>query len=400
MADDPKALGRKIAFYRNRIGLSQPQLGKLIDRSVAWVSQVERGARKIDRMSVLEALAEALSVPVTELSGDTEPQSPRPQAATTLSLALCSADALQAVLADVAPIDVERLRRGADAAWKLAHAAKYDELGDLLGVLIPELEFAARKTTGVDRLRVLTAKGRVYHAAAGALSKLGETAAAWVAVDRATAAAEEADEPLLMAEGAFRLAIVFQSAKRFDLARQTALTAARALDQLVDAAEPEAIAVRGALHLQLAVAAARLGEGEEAYRWLARAREAADQLGVDRNDYNTEFGPTNVLLHEVNIAVELGDAGRALRIAADTDAQRLSPERQARLLIDQSRAHAQRGHVDMMVDTVRRADDIAAQQVRGHPLVADMIRDALARHPRDVGIRELAKDFDLISRVN
>ena len=68
--DYQKALGRKIAAERRRRGLSQPELARLIDRSVAWVSQVERGVRKVDRMSVLEALAAALDVPLAELAAE------------------------------------------------------------------------------------------------------------------------------------------------------------------------------------------------------------------------------------------------------------------------------------------------------------------------------------------
>ena len=51
-------------------GLSQPELARMIDRSVAWVSQVERGVRKVDRMSVLETLAAALDVPLAELAAE------------------------------------------------------------------------------------------------------------------------------------------------------------------------------------------------------------------------------------------------------------------------------------------------------------------------------------------
>ena len=68
--DYQKALGRKIAAERRRRGLSQPELARMIDRSVAWVSQVERGVRKVDRMSVLEALAAALDVPLAELAAE------------------------------------------------------------------------------------------------------------------------------------------------------------------------------------------------------------------------------------------------------------------------------------------------------------------------------------------
>jgi tetratricopeptide (TPR) repeat protein len=265
-----------------------------------------------------------------------------------------------------------------------------------LNTLIPELEYAARKTSGADRQRVCIAKAKAYHAAAGVLSKLGETAAAWVAVDRAITAAEEADDPLLMAEGAFRLAIVFQGARRFDLAERTAETAANALGRLVDAAEPEAVALRGALYLQLAVVSARVNEGEQAYDYLARAREAANWLGADRNDYNTEFGPTNVLLHEVNVAVELGDAGRALRVAAKADTSKLSPERRARLLIDVARAYSQRRQPDQIARTLREADAIAPEQVRAHPILRELLLDALrADDGSTPDLQRLAQDFEL-----
>ncbi len=65
-----KALGRKIAQYRRRRGLSQREFAALINRSEAWVSQVERGVRKVDRMSVLAAVAEVLDVPVAELAAE------------------------------------------------------------------------------------------------------------------------------------------------------------------------------------------------------------------------------------------------------------------------------------------------------------------------------------------
>src|SRR6266567_2123823 len=68
--DYQRTLGRKIAAERRRRGLSQPELARLVGRSVAWVSQVERGVRRIDRMSVLETLATALDVPLAELAAE------------------------------------------------------------------------------------------------------------------------------------------------------------------------------------------------------------------------------------------------------------------------------------------------------------------------------------------
>lgn len=396
-----REFGRRVAYYRNRAGMSQPALGKRIGRSVAWVSQVERGVRQVDRRSVLDALAEALNVAAAELVDKAEPAAPASASGTIVSLALCSATALQTTVAgEAVPVDMARLRQAVDTAWQLAHESRYDDLGDVLGALIPDLEVAGRATTGTRRRQVLTATARAYHAAAAMLAKLGETAAAWVAADRAITAAEQANDPLLTAAGAFRLAIVFHSAQRYDLAHHAAQTAAHALDPLVTAGELDAVALQGALHLQLAVAAARSGDGKGAYAWLALAQQAADRLGVDRNDYDTEFGPTNVLLHEVSIAVELEDSGRALRAADNTNTQQLSPERQVRLLIDVARAHGQRDHTDLLITTLRAADDIAPQQVRGHPIVEETVRDALAAHPRDAALRELARDLDLTNRAD
>ncbi|MPZ65664.1 MAG: helix-turn-helix domain-containing protein [Pseudonocardiaceae bacterium] len=389
-----KAFGRRVAFHRKKLGYSQREFAAVLDRSETWLSQVERGVRKIDRMSVLERLAVALGVPLPELAPEQKvvaASSEAPKAATTLSLALSSSEALGAVLSDAHSVDLDRLDAGSERAWEYAHGSRYDDLAGLLVDLLPDLERAERQTDAEAHRRACVAKARAYHAAAGVLSKLGETAAAWVAVDRAIHAADEAGDPLLMAEGAFRLSIVFQATRRFDLAMRAAASAAEAIAGLAADGDPAAVAVRGALHLQLAVAASRINEGDAAYRYLDTARRAGEQLGEDRNDYNTEFGPTNVLLHEVAVAVELGDAGRAVRVAARADAARLSPERQARLLIEVARAHAQLRESDAVVSSLREAMRIAPEQVeasaRVRDLVADLVRAGRGMSPE---VQELA----------
>src|SRR3954466_13622360 len=62
-------IGRRIATYRRRRGLSQAALAGLIGRSESWLSQVERGVRSVDRMSVLLDLARVLHVEVQALVG-------------------------------------------------------------------------------------------------------------------------------------------------------------------------------------------------------------------------------------------------------------------------------------------------------------------------------------------
>ena len=393
--DYQKALGRKIAAERRRRGLSQPELARMIDRSVAWVSQVERGVRRVDRMSVLEALAAALEVPLAELAAEAPvvaAVSQEPPGAGGLRLVLSGAYALRAMLdGHHAPV-VSTLRTKSSTAWDLAHAGRYTDLAELLRVLVPDLETAARTVPEAGRSEVFELMAATYQACSAALAKLGEPEAAWIAADRAMAAAERARNPLLVAAGAFRLVFVFLAARHYDQAEETARTAAEALQPLANGGDPQAMSLWGGLTLQRAVVAARIGDPDTAYDQLERAKQMAERLGEGRNDYNTEFGPANVGLQEVAIAVDLGDAGRALRAAATVDTSGLSAERQARLLIEMARAHAQRRQADQAISMLLQAEEITPELVRGHVLVRQLVTDLLTmQDPPAAELRDLAR---------
>jgi hypothetical protein len=110
---------------------------------------------------------------------------------------------------------------------------------------------------------------------------------------------------------------------------------------------------------------------------LGAAEDAGKLLGVDRNDFHTEFGPTNVALHAVAVAVELGDAGEALDRAERIDPSALSAERRARLLIDIARANAQLRRSAEAVAALVEAESLTPEQVRDHRFVREIVRDLL-----------------------
>ncbi len=398
--DYQQALGKKIAAERHRRGLSQPELARLIGRSVAWVSQVERGVRRIDRMSVLESLAGALDIPLAELAAEapivaavTE-ESP---AAGELRLVLSGVHSLKAMLNGHQSPSLDDLRDRTAKAWDLTHEGRYADLSDLLRALVPDLETAARALPADEHGAVFEQMAAAYQACSAALDKLGEPEAAWIAADRAMAAAERAGNPLLVAAGAFRLVFVFMSARHYAQAEETARTAADALWHLADDGNLEAMSLWGALILQRAITAARTGDADAAYAHLGRASSMADRLGSGRNDYNTEFGPANVALFEIAIAVELGDAGRALRTAAALDASELSAERRARMLIDVARAHAQRRHVVEAVSALAQAEDITPEQVRGHYLARQIVSDLMSmQDPAGPELRALSVRLGMV----
>jgi transcriptional regulator with XRE-family HTH domain len=390
------ALGRKIAAERRRRGLSQPELARMIDRSVAWVSQVERGARKVDRMSVLETLATALDIPLAELAAEAPvvaAVTEETPGAAGLRLVLSGVYSLGALRdGRRAPATLARLRARTSQAWELTHAGRYTELADLLRSLIPDLESAVRTLPEGQRPETAELLATAYQACSAALAKVGEPDAAWIAADRAMAAAERTGNPLLIAAGAFRLVFVFLATRHYDQAEETARTTADALAHLGDGDDLPAVSLWGGLTLQRAVVAARLNDLDAAYSHLERARRAAARLGEGRNDYNTEFGPANVALHEIAVAVELGDAGRALRSASAVDTSGLSAERRALMLIDVARAHAQRRQISEAVAALRQAEGITPQQVRAHDQVRQLVSDLTAmQDPPLAELRDLAE---------
>jgi len=62
-------IGQQVAIHRRLRGLTQRQLALRLQRSVSWVTKVERGERALDSVTVLLQVAAALGVDVKALTG-------------------------------------------------------------------------------------------------------------------------------------------------------------------------------------------------------------------------------------------------------------------------------------------------------------------------------------------
>lgn len=399
---DPAApLGERIAFHRRRRGLSQVKLAQRLGRSESWLSQIERGVRPLDRMSVLNQVARALSVPVSELAPASFGTVDEPQEHEAVSACRVALTRYPALRADRPPAhapDIDLLDDDAAEAWPLVHAAAYTQLVTLLPRVLADARALIDQPPRKTARRARRVEAETYQAMSAMLMKLGETDMAWLAADRAVHAAERVPDPLLIAAGVVRIGHAFLAADRLDDAARVATTAAGDLETQTTDGSPQALSAYGALLLVAAVAATRQGRVDDAHEHLAAAEATAARLGEDRNDFHTEFGPTNVAVHAVSIAVESGDAGAALRRAAKIDAGQLSPERRARLLIDVARAYGQRRMTDEAVRTLREAEKLTPEQVRTHQLVREMVRDLLrsGRRQPDKALRALARRIGVI----
>jgi tetratricopeptide (TPR) repeat protein len=355
-------------------------------------------------MSVLQRVADVLSVSVSELRDDeAQASEERPEAFDIIRLALTGHPAIGSLLGTAktaAPVrQLNKLRSLHGEVWALVHAGRYTELAPILTELIPGLEAATRSSTGTVQTEARELLGDAYRATAAMMAKLGETDAAWIAADRAGFCAERAGSPLAVAAAMFRMAHVFLALGQTDQAHHVAHNAAEALAaKVTPRADADLLSLYGAFHLVLAVAAARDNQRTDAHRYLDTARAIAEQLGEDRNDYGTEFGPTNVAIHAVSIAVELGDAGQAIELSRHVEAGTLSPERQSRYLLDLAQAHAMRRQIGEALRALLDAERIAPGETRVHHLGRAVTRDLLqlaGPRPR-AELRDLAERFGVL----
>ncbi|MGQ0776337.1 MAG: helix-turn-helix domain-containing protein [Pseudonocardiales bacterium] len=397
-------LGERVAELRRRRGLSQKDLATEVGRSESWVSQVERDILPVERVSVLRLLADALGVSVRDLRPETAADGSTvtrevPNELAALRLAMTGHPALSTLLGMVEAHsrDVHELQADVDEAWRLSHASQYGALVSLLVPLLADLEESARVARGQQRTEVARLLTTAYQVAAATFARQGEADASWLAADRATRWTEDAEDSLGAVASGLRMGHAFITLRRLDQAEHVATQAITALAPLAAAPDcaPEVLSLYGAMHLLLAVVHAREGDRSGTRKAIDAARKIARRIGADRNDYHTEFGPTNVELHAVSTAVDLGDAGEAVDLANGIDASGLSPERQARLLIDLARAHVQRRHIGEAVSALLQAERLTPEQVQCHRHARQVVRDLLNL----AGRRATPELLDLVRRI-
>src|SRR5205814_1463904 len=128
---------------------------------------------------------------------------------------------------------------------------------------------------------------------------------------------------------------------------------------------PRSLAMWGGLLLTAAVAAARCADESQAWELLGEARAAGRLLGTDHSDIYSIFGPTNVAIHGVQVAVELRNGRDAVRRSAQVDPDRLPAsllERRGQFLIDVAHGHVLEGTDDQAVALLLQADHLAPQE--------------------------------------
>ncbi|SOD73279.1 transcriptional regulator with XRE-family HTH domain [Jatrophihabitans sp. GAS493] len=383
------SVGKRIAAYRRRRGLSQAALAGLVGRSESWLSQVERGVRSVDKLSVLLDMARVLHVDVEALTGKPWQYAPNGSAVAdgigAVRQVFTRYDHLLGVQA-AASRDIAGLRASIAALHGDYQAARYDRVIGQLPSLLGEVERhrVEHSQPGEERETSLVYISG-YVLAAKLVTKLGVTDLAMLAADRAASAAYTTDSLTAVGTSAYQVACALLRADQPQDAEHLSVGMAERVEREARSDSPAVVSVAGALWLISAVIAARQTNRSDAWERLDRASRLAGLLGEDANHAWTGFGPTNVAIHRVSVAAELGDPGEALRAAADVDEGRLPPallSRRAQVHLDLAWAQSQRKRDAEATLHLLEAERVAPEAIRHNVIAQELVREMLSRGTR------------------
>ncbi|GAB3800470.1 helix-turn-helix transcriptional regulator [Micromonospora zhanjiangensis] len=387
-----------MARLRTRLGISQQVFADRVGRSVSWVDKVERGVRRLDRVSVIELVAQALGV-TPDLLLD---QDPRPEPATGTAAAV---DRVRAALACYDPPGAHRgppppatpeLADQVGYAWAAYRHAQHPQVLRLLPDLLTAARRTPRSAPTTDPLV------RVYRLAAHVLVKLGEPDLAWLAADRAIGTA--VSDPHRTGLAVIPLAQALRSLDRGRLALAATITAVHRLaPPPAREPAPAEAALAGTLLVQAALAAAGCGDASSAHELTVRATDLAHGYG-DKLDHDGAdelgFGPTVVEIARALVALELGDNERAiathLEVTGSDRWPRLPAEHRAAHLIDITRAYLNVGDHRAAGHALVTADRLAPAETRLRPAARTALAAVLRAGPALADVTGLATAVGLM----
>jgi transcriptional regulator with XRE-family HTH domain len=380
---DEWAIGERIANHRARRGLTQEELAGLVGISLSMMKKIESGDRLVTKFSQLVSFAQALRVKdLRELTGVPLPLMPDGCRGHPSADVVRTAMIDRGRVAGEAP-DLDRLAQGIEWAWQAwqePSAFRYAVVGQQLPALIRQCEAAVQLHGDAARRRALREASKLYQLVRTWTKRVGEHELSFLAADRAVSYALDADDPDLNAAAAWNLAMILSTQGKTGSSRAVLYRAIDELRPYLDEdAGPARLAVFGGLHLLGATEAAREDMGDEAHRLLDVAERLAARVG-ETNHFRMVFGPTNVALHRMTTALELGQTTRALETAERVAIDR-SPAVERRLTyhLDAARSYAKKRNDVAAVFMIERIHRESPEELRYNVLVRETLRQLMSR---------------------
>jgi transcriptional regulator with XRE-family HTH domain len=378
-------VGERVEMRRRQRGLSRKVVANLVGRSEEWLRLVESGKRKLDSVEVISRLAEVLRVDdPTELTEwpylNSEPRDQvRLGGLESLWQAIVDHPA---VAAYYDPTVVDKLDIGTVAADLAKNRTMWGSSPHRYSALLctlPPVLWASRiqrwHSRSVESGVLLV---RAYHLARQLLTGVGAHSLAVTVADRSLDIAAQTDTQLLVAASVWHVGNSLLQLGNASGCREFVLAAYRRLPD--DAStSPDVIVVGGALLLLAARGATAMRDHVESARLLEQSVADADRLGADHHVDGITFGPIEVSITAVEIALAENDADKAIDIAARVDVGDGYPlERRTSYYICLAHAYAARSNDVAAVYALSKAAEICPEDLchdsNAHRTLRSLIR--------------------------
>ncbi|MFF7649537.1 helix-turn-helix domain-containing protein [Streptomyces sp. NPDC007983] len=371
-AKDRAHIGARIAEERIRAHLTQRGLADRAHISLSLLSKVESGNRPASP-ALIAACARALGIESSTLIGQPYTEELRverfeaPLAAIRASLENWDIALDEAV----PPRSLARIRADVNQLGRLRRSAAYLDVATKAPVLIDELVEASHRYDGADQERAHRYLAYVYRCVHDVAHKLGHIDLGNTILARMSYSAERSDYPYMVMLTSYLRAQSCFNTGRHEVGLRLMSRSLDDVEEAASAGEVAALCVQGNLRLRATMLAARSQDSDQAKAEWTEAKETADRLGRDTQNYVLSFGPTNTAIHQVAMQVELGNYGEAVRAARDVrftqEFKEASPDRVGHHFIDLSRAQFWTGDRPGAEASLHKARKAAPQQARFHP---------------------------------
>ncbi|MFI1165903.1 helix-turn-helix domain-containing protein [Streptomyces sp. NPDC020801] len=385
MLEEAEEIGRRARRARLRLGMTQADLAAALGKTQGWVSKMERGHIELDRVGLLNLLASELHVHPNDLIG-------RPYNSTTPAENQwqVSAAAIMRELRryDLAPV-FDGTPRPAGQLWqettrlhRLRDAAANVAIVQVLPDLFREARALAEVATGHEQEEAYAIYAVCCKFAHTAAHALGHPELVAMACERAAWSARLSGDPVMPAVADWMRVWDMWATADWDDSVALSDKAIRSVQREYDRGEPLAVRAWGSLQLRAAVSAARGGRKAEAKDRIKHARsaakrmaEAADPPIYDR--HSLTFSAGNVQIHAISVALEMHEQREALSINRRTSKELIASlpnSRQGHHHMDLARAWLWDGNRDKALKELEKAEVIAPQLVRNHPIARSTLR--------------------------
>ncbi|MQY11333.1 hypothetical protein SRB5_14480 [Streptomyces sp. RB5] len=364
-------VGQRVRDARKARGLTQRQLAQRMSCSLSLLTKVESGHAPASP-SFTAAAARALKVRLAQLTGQPyeDPQRGRVHATIPdVQTSMLSWDLPD----DTLPVrPYEELAADVATASGLGRKARYAKLGVMLPPLLDELSAACHAAErGAERERLFGLLAEAYSGVTAIAYALGLFDLRSQAMDRVRWAARESGDPLRVGRTQWQRSTLFFQAAAYDRGLRLLERVHHDLGEDITHMAPPALSVHGAVHLRSAMFAARAGNRPTATAHLDAAAETAARLGRDANHYGVEFGPANVLMHRLGVAVELGDGPGVVHWTGQRLPADVAPVRAGRWWIDAAKGWLDYGNQEKSLAALQTARRVSPEQTRNHPQVRE-----------------------------